>query len=85
MKVKFFIKNFFNNLSNLFEVKYIISRPKNSNSEYLSGYIQDNIEQYDFNNSDIYICGQEKACNQLQEKILEKKTINYKFFIEGFH
>ena len=49
------------------------------------GYIQDFIGDYDFNDSDIYVCGQEKACNDLVAKVDSLGHTNCNFFIEGFH
>jgi ring-1,2-phenylacetyl-CoA epoxidase subunit PaaE len=56
-----------------------------SESEVRVGYIQDFVGDFDFNNSDIYVCGQEKACNDLVKKINSLGYTNYNFFIEGFH
>ena len=49
------------------------------------GYIQDFISDFDFNDSDVYVCGQEKACNDLVAKVTSLNHTNCKFFIEGFH
>ncbi len=65
-------------------VDYIISRPL-ENSPFKKGYIQDYISDFDFNNSDVYICGQESACNELIKKIKEKNPDKCNFFIEAFH
>lgn len=80
-------KDFFDNLKHNFEkviVKYVISKPS-LDSAFLEGYIQDNIDQHNFDNCDIYVCGQEKACEQLIEKIKLKNPNNCHYFIEGFH
>lgn len=65
-------------------VKHTVSRPK-PESTYLRGYIQDHVSEFDFDNSDIYICGQEKACLELMEKIKNKNPKDCEFFVEGFH
>lgn len=49
------------------------------------GYIQDFIDDFDFNDSDVYVCGQEKACNDLVSKVKSMECTNCNFFIEGFH
>lgn len=71
------------NNSNKTKVEYIFSNPENDKSK--KGYIQDYLDQYDFSNSDVYVCGQEKACQQLIDKIMTKEPHNIKTFIEGFH
>jgi ring-1,2-phenylacetyl-CoA epoxidase subunit PaaE len=65
-------------------VLHVVSRAKEKSSA-LKGYIQDHIDKFDFNNSDVYVCGQDKACNDLVEKIKLKQPNNCNFFIEGFH
>ena len=69
--------------SNKINIDYVFSRPELENNK--KGYIQDYIDEYDFSDSDIYICGQEKACEQLMERIKSTKPNNIKIFIEGFH
>lgn len=68
----------------IISVKNIISDPLDKKYKYI-GYIQNHIQEYDFNNADIYICGMEKACDELEEKIKEKGCEHSEFFIEGFH
>lgn len=65
-------------------VLHSISKPQ-EHSEYKSGYIQHHIEGLDFNNADVYICGQESACNELKTTILAHTPVDCAFFIEGFH
>ena len=65
-------------------VLHVISRP-GENCSRAKGYIQDNIDSLDFNNSDVYVCGQDEACKQLVEKIKEKNPEGVNYFIEGFH
>ena len=66
------------------KVLHVISKPTET-CALAKGYIQDNIEQFDFNNSDVYVCGQDSACNQLVEKIKEKNPVGVNYLIEGFH
>lgn len=66
------------------KVFHVISKPTET-CALAKGYIQDNIEQFDFNNSDVYVCGQETACNQLVEKIKTKNPTGVNYLIEGFH
>lgn len=80
-------KEYFDNLtknSNNIIVKYIVSNP-NDESTVLKGYIQDYIDDLDFNNSDIYVCGQEKACNDLVNKVNSMNPNDCSFYIESFH
>ena len=49
------------------------------------GHIQDFISDFDFNDSDVYVCGQEKACNDLVLKVNSLNHSNCNFFVEGFH
>lgn len=49
------------------------------------GHIQDHIGAYDFTDADVFICGQEAACNELAEKIKTTGAESARFFIEGFH
>ena len=65
-------------------VDHIVSRIREGSS-IKKGYIQDYINEFDFNNSDVYVCGQEKACNDLVEKIKSANPNNCNYFIEGFH
>jgi NAD(P)H-flavin reductase len=65
-------------------VKYVISDPLDQNYPY-KGYIQDHLEGLSFDDSDIYMCGQEKACNALLEKIKATNPQNTSFFVEAFH
>jgi NAD(P)H-flavin reductase len=65
-------------------VSYVVSKP-NEMSPFKKGYIQDNIEGFDFNESDVYICGQEVACDALVQKIKDTNPTDCSFFIEGFH
>ncbi|NCN12161.1 FAD-dependent oxidoreductase [Candidatus Kaiserbacteria bacterium] len=64
-------------------VKYVVS--DTNQTIYPDGYIQNHIRDYDFNNADIYICGQGVACNALQTVIANHQPRNCQFFIEDFH
>lgn len=66
------------------KVSHIVSRPQ-ENSPFKKGYIQDYIKDFDFNNSDIYVCGQELACTALIEKIKSLNPKDCNSFIEAFH
>ncbi len=63
--------------------QYVVSQP--TSELYPIGYIQDHIDQYDFNDSDVYICGQTVACKALQEKVMATNPSNCTFFVEDFH
>lgn len=65
-------------------VLHSISKPR-EHSQYKSGYIQHHVEGFDFNNADVYICGQESACDELKSTILAHNPVDCAFFIEGFH
>jgi glycine betaine catabolism B len=67
------------------EVRHAISQPTVADTLLRIGYIQDNIDGIDFNNSDVYVCGQEVACDSLVEKIKSQNPENCNFFIEAFH
>ncbi len=63
---------------------YVVSR-NTLDSKIPKGYLQDHIGGMDFNNADVYVCGQEAACVALTEKIKHQNPVNCSFFIEGFH
>lgn len=65
-------------------VRYVISEPKDPAYPYI-GYIQHHIDDFDFTNADIYMCGQGKACEALTETIMLKNPKNITFFTESFH
>lgn len=66
------------------KVSYVISKPEEMSS-LKKGYLQDHIDGLDFNGSDVYVCGQESACNSLVQKIKDTSPTDCDFFIEGFH
>ncbi len=63
--------------------RFILSNPKNENYPF-TGHIQENIDDLDFSNSSIYICGQKIACDTLKEKIKDNAAENIDFIIESF-
>ncbi len=65
-------------------VRYVISDPLDASYPF-KGYVQDHIGDISFNDSDVYMCGQEKACNALLEKIKATNPQNISFFVEAFH
>jgi NAD(P)H-flavin reductase len=65
-------------------LKNVLSRPKNLKYVH-KGYIQENISEYNFDNSDIFICGREKHCENLISEIKKKNPENVKFLVEAFH
>ncbi len=66
------------------EIRHVISQPA-VKGIFREGYIQDHIGGIDFNNCDVYACGQEVACDGLVAKIKERNPVNCNFFIEAFH
>jgi len=66
------------------EVRHVVSQTSEESS-FRQGYIQDHIDNIDFNNADVYACGQTVACDTLVEKIKAKSPENCHFFIEAFH
>ncbi|MCX6754299.1 MAG: FAD-dependent oxidoreductase [Candidatus Nomurabacteria bacterium] len=80
-------KEYFNDLAKNFEnisVMHVVSQLREG-STVPKGYIQDHLDGFDFNNSDVYVCGQEKACDQLVEKVKSTNPEDCIFFIEAFH
>jgi len=81
-------KDFFEKIKKEFSEKfiktrYVLSNPMDKNYSYI-GYIQKYINDFDFNNSNIYICGQNIACESLKKEIEEKKPKDFNFTIESF-
>lgn len=66
------------------ETSFVISQPTTARP-CKRGYLQDHIDDYVFDNADIYICGQTIACEDLKNKIQSKNPKNCSFFIEAFH
>lgn len=65
-------------------VEHIVSKETLGDS-YKTGYIQEHLAGLDFTGSDVYVCGQEIACQELVNKITETNPLSCRFFIEGFH
>ncbi len=66
------------------EVRHVVSQ-LSTRGILRAGYIQDNIDGINFNDVDVYVCGQQVACDQLTEKISAQNPQNCTFFIEAFH
>lgn len=49
------------------------------------GFVQDHIDDIDFSNSAVYICGQGEACRSAEAKIREKNPDNCEILVEDFH
>jgi ring-1,2-phenylacetyl-CoA epoxidase subunit PaaE len=80
-------RDYFNELAvvdNRLTVEHIIS-DKTEISTYKKGYIQDFVSRYDFSNSDVFVCGQEAACNGLVEAVKATNPTDVTFYVEGFH
>ena len=80
-------KDYFNKLERDFKnvkVMHVVSS-ESLNYKIPRGYIQDHIKDFDFNNSDVYVCGQEKACNDLIYKIKLVDPTDCNYFVEAFH
>lgn len=65
-------------------VRYVVSNPTVENYPY-TGYIQNHVDDINFENADVYMCGQEAACNGLIEVIQKKNQKNVTLFVEAFH
>ena len=65
-------------------VRHAISNPGDHNTHPV-GYIQNHLEGFDFNNADVYVCGQEAACEALVEAVKKQNPQNCLYFVEGFH
>lgn len=65
-------------------IKHVVSNPTEANT-YAVGYIQNHISDLDFNHSDVYVCGQEVACQGLIDEVKKKSPVDCNFFVEGFH
>lgn len=71
-------------LSPKVQVSYAVSQLKEDNTNFLPGYIQDHISSFDFNNSDVYICGQTVACYDLETAIRDTYPDDCSIVIEAF-
>jgi NAD(P)H-flavin reductase len=80
-------KEYFDSLAKVYpmvDVSYAVSQGS-ENSIFKKGYIQEHLQNTDFNHADVYVCGQEAACNELVATIKNSQPIDCEFFIEGFH
>ena len=64
-------------------VQYIVS--DKDQSLYPIGYIQEHVGNCDFNDADVYMCGQGVACQALEAAVKATNPQNCNFFIEDFH
>jgi len=79
-------KDFFDKLAGTdkrVEVQYVVSDKEQT--KYPTGYIQDHIGEYDFDNADVYMCGQGVACTALEAAVKATNPQNCNFFVEDFH
>jgi NAD(P)H-flavin reductase len=80
-------KEFFERLADSFphvSFTYALTRGDRSRGIPI-GYIQDHIGDFDFNDADVYVCGQEAACTALVDTIKKKRPSNSAFLVEAFH
>ena len=80
-------KNFFDNFATKHpkvKVDYVVSK-KGADGQYKTGYIQDHISDFDFNNSNVYVCGQEVACEALVDTVKKLDPKDCTYMVEGFH
>lgn len=64
-------------------VTYVVT--DENQTSYPKGFIQDHVSTFDFNNADVYMCGQGVACKGLEDVIKKLDPQNCSFFIEDFH
>ena len=82
-------REFFDNVTQgdiRFSVRYIVAHSHNDTYPYI-GFAQEHIADYDFTDADVYVCGQEIACDGLVKRVQTqtKDMRNTTFFIEAFH
>lgn len=80
-------KDYFDTLANTnnnFTVDYVLSDASGDNG-FKKGYIQNHLARYDFNNSDVFVCGQEVACLALVDTVKATTPENCTYYVEGFH
>lgn len=70
--------------SNQATVRYVLSQP-HTDTTHRSGYLQNHISDLDFTDADVYVCGQEIACEALIAAVELSKPLSCHHFIEGFH
>lgn len=64
--------------------RYVLSDPLKTPYPY-TGYIQNHIDDYIYDDADIYVCGQVKACEALIAQVNTHSPQNISFHIEAFH
>lgn len=64
--------------------RYVLSNPVTPMYPH-TGYVHQHINDYTFDNADVYMCGQVAACNALLEEIRKRNPVNAHFFVEAFH
>ena len=82
-------KDFFDDIASKdarFTVRYVLAQSDDTQYPYI-GFAQEFIDDYDFDGADVYVCGQEVACNGLIEKVknLTNGGESVNFFVEAFH
>ena len=65
-------------------VSYVLSRHEGPHPFALKGYIQDHLGDLDFNHADVFVCGQQAACDTVVETIQSRNPDGCSFFIESF-
>lgn len=65
------------------KLRFVLSRPHDASYPY-KGHLQDFIDDFDFNDSSVYLCGQGAACLSLRDAIEAKKPKEVQFLIESF-
>lgn len=65
-------------------VAYVVSQPTTKESLPV-GYIQNHIANYDFNDADVFVCGQVVACDALVAEVKTHAPTHCRFFVEDFH
>lgn len=79
-------KDYFDTLANSnpkVSVRHVVSDTQQN--QYPAGYIQEHLGTCDFNDTDVYMCGQGVACTALETTIKNTEPRNCNFFIEDFH
>jgi len=64
-------------------VRYVVSDTEQT--EYLAGYAQDHINEFDFSGADVYMCGHGVACAALEAAVQATNPTDCSFFVEDFH
>ncbi len=68
-----------------FSCEYTVTKAEPDSCPYKTGYIQSHLDDYDFNQAEVYVCGQEAACDSLVEKVKTQQPAGCSFMVEGFH